>query len=69
LSGPRETTAQASGAQPAGFDFAAAAALLTDTAARAGAAIMEHFHGAPSVEMKGDRSPVTRADHDSGRSF
>jgi 3'(2'), 5'-bisphosphate nucleotidase len=39
--------------------------LLTDAAARAGAAIMQHFHGAPAVEMKDDRSPVTRADHDS----
>ena len=26
---------------------------------------MEHFHTAPSVTIKGDMSPVTRADHDS----
>ena len=48
-----------------GLDFARAAALLTDAAARAGAAIMQHFSEGPAVEMKGDRSPVTRADHDS----
>jgi 3'(2'), 5'-bisphosphate nucleotidase len=54
-----------SGAQPTGFDFAGAAALLTDAAARAGAAIMQHLREGPAVEMKDDRSPVTRADHDS----
>jgi 3'(2'), 5'-bisphosphate nucleotidase len=40
-------------------------ALLTDAAARAGAAIMEHFRQTPAVEMKDDSSPVTRADRDS----
>ena len=48
-----------------GFDFTRAAVLLTDAAARAGAAIMQHFREAPTVELKDDRSPVTRADHDS----
>jgi 3'(2'), 5'-bisphosphate nucleotidase len=65
LSGPRQTTAQAADRRTAGFDFAGAAALLTDAAARAGAAIMQHFREGPAIEMKGDRSPVTRADHDS----
>ncbi len=50
---------------PGGFDFARAAALLTDAAARAGAAIMGHFREAAEVEFKSDKSPVTRADRDS----
>jgi 3'(2'), 5'-bisphosphate nucleotidase len=65
LSGPRQTTAQAADRRAAGFDFAGAAALLTAAAARAGAAIMQHFRESPAVEIKDDRSPVTRADHDS----
>jgi 3'(2'), 5'-bisphosphate nucleotidase len=65
LSAPRQTTAQADDKHSAGFDFARAAALLTDAACRAGAAIMEHHRGATAVEIKGDMSPVTRADHDS----
>ena len=65
MSAPRQTTAQA-GDQPwADIDLARAASLLTDAACRAGAVIMEHFHTAPSVAIKGDMSPVTRADHDS----
>jgi 3'(2'), 5'-bisphosphate nucleotidase len=64
LSAPRQTTAQA-GDRRARFDFAAAAALLTDAAARAGAAIMAHFRQVPEVEIKRDRSPVTRADQES----
>jgi 3'(2'), 5'-bisphosphate nucleotidase len=48
-----------------GFDFARAAQILTDAAARAGAAIMEHFHATAEVEFKGNRSPVTRADRNS----
>ncbi|MGH6833383.1 MAG: 3'(2'),5'-bisphosphate nucleotidase CysQ family protein [Methyloceanibacter sp.] len=59
----RQTTASASG-RSGGFDFARAASLLTDAASRAGAAIMAHFHE-PAVEIKGDNSPVTRADRDS----
>jgi 3'(2'), 5'-bisphosphate nucleotidase len=65
LSGPRQTTAQAADRRAAGFDFAGAAALLIAAAARAGAAIMQHFRESPAVEIKDDRSPVTRADHDS----
>jgi len=48
-----------------GFDFARAASSLTDAAARAGAAIMAHFDAPTEVELKGDLSPVTRADRDS----
>jgi 3'(2'), 5'-bisphosphate nucleotidase len=47
-----------------GFDFARAASLLTDAAARAGAVIMAHYHEGPEVKLKDDLSPVTRADHD-----
>ncbi len=47
------------------LDFARAAQGLTDAAARAGAAIMAHLHEGPKVEIKGDLSPVTRADKDS----
>jgi 3'(2'), 5'-bisphosphate nucleotidase len=39
--------------------------VLTDAAARAGAAIMAHFQGLTEVELKSDQSPVTRADKDS----
>jgi 3'(2'), 5'-bisphosphate nucleotidase len=49
----------------AAFDFAKAAVALTDTAARAGAAIMEHFQGTAEVKLKDDASPVTLADKDS----
>jgi 3'(2'), 5'-bisphosphate nucleotidase len=44
------------------FDFAGAASFLTATAARAGAAIMQHFHGPTEVTLKDDQSPVTLAD-------
>jgi 3'(2'), 5'-bisphosphate nucleotidase len=47
-----------------GFDFARAASVLTDAAARTGAAIMAHFHEGAEVTLKDDLSPVTRADHD-----
>jgi 3'(2'), 5'-bisphosphate nucleotidase len=47
------------------FDFAQAAALLTDVAARAGAAIIQHYCQGPEVELKEDASPVTRADKES----
>ncbi len=47
------------------FDFARAASLLTETAARAGAAIMKHFHEGAEVKLKDDASPVTLADRDS----
>ncbi|HSD92291.1 MAG TPA: 3'(2'),5'-bisphosphate nucleotidase CysQ [Methyloceanibacter sp.] len=49
----------------ASFDFTRAAALLTEAASRAGAAIMQHYRGATPVELKGDMSPVTGADRDS----
>jgi 3'(2'), 5'-bisphosphate nucleotidase len=39
--------------------------MLTDAAARAGAAIMRHYHEGPKVEIKEDQSPVTLADRDS----
>ncbi|HMK40912.1 MAG TPA: 3'(2'),5'-bisphosphate nucleotidase CysQ [Methyloceanibacter sp.] len=47
------------------FDFAYAATRLTDIAARAGAAIMEHFGRTAEVKLKHDSSPVTLADKDS----
>jgi 3'(2'), 5'-bisphosphate nucleotidase len=64
LSAPRQTTTSAS-ERSGGFDFARAASQLTDAASRAGAAIMRHFRAAPEIEIKGDKSPVTRADRDS----
>lgn len=64
LSAPRHTTAPV-GRASEGFDFARAASSLTDAAARAGAAIMAHFDAPTEVELKGDLSPVTRADRDS----
>lgn len=63
LSAPRHTTAPVRSTS-GDFDFARAAALLTDAASRAGAAIMAHFHTTAGVELKGDLSPVTRADRD-----
>jgi 3'(2'), 5'-bisphosphate nucleotidase len=44
------------------FDLALAAALLTDAAARAGAAIMRLYHEGTKVKLKDDASPVTEAD-------
>ncbi|HEX7532795.1 MAG TPA: inositol monophosphatase family protein, partial [Methyloceanibacter sp.] len=52
-------------ANGAALDFARAAELLTDTAARAGAAIMEHYRRGVAVTLKDDASPVTLADKDS----
>ncbi len=65
MSPPSETTAPAKDKAADGFDFSRAASVLTDAAARAGAAIMRHYRGVTEVELKGDKSPVTRADHDS----
>jgi 3'(2'), 5'-bisphosphate nucleotidase len=62
---PRETTARAKALGSLGFDFGRAASRLTDAAVRAGAAIIRHCHGDPEVQLKGDASPVTRADRDS----
>ncbi|HXG79208.1 MAG TPA: 3'(2'),5'-bisphosphate nucleotidase CysQ [Methyloceanibacter sp.] len=64
MSEPRQTTTAVSDAGAA-FDFGRAAELLTDAAARAGAAIMRHFHEGPEVTFKDKESPVTRADHES----
>src|SRR5262249_15829161 len=63
LSAPKQTTQPRSG--EGGFDFALVAAILTDAAARAGAAIMAHYQERAQVKLKEDLSPVTRADHDS----
>ena len=63
LSAPRQTTAPVTAER--GFDLALAAAILTDAAARAGAAIMAHYQERAPVKLKDDLSPVTRADHDS----
>jgi 3'(2'), 5'-bisphosphate nucleotidase len=65
LSAPRQTTAQVTDSRLGGFDFARAATVLTDAACRAGAAIMEHYREDTEITLKGDMSPVTRADHDS----
>jgi len=62
LSAPRHTTV--TGGSRA-FDFAYAATRLTDIAARAGAAIMEHFGRTAESKLKHDSSPVTLADKDS----
>jgi 3'(2'), 5'-bisphosphate nucleotidase len=58
LSAPSHTTGEAN----APFDFPHAASVLTDAAARAGAAIMQHYHEGPEVSLKADASPVTAAD-------
>ena len=58
LSAPSHTTGEA-------FVFSQAAKVLTDAAAKAGAAIMRHYHEGPEVTLKEDQSPVTAADHDS----
>lgn len=67
MSGPTQTTTQTPApvdeAAPGGLDFSQAASILTDAAAKAGAAIMTHFKAAPEVKFKGDHSPVTDADH------
>ena len=65
MSAPTPTTAPASDRGPEGFDYTRAASLLADAAARAGAAIMQHYREPAAFEIKGDNSPVTRADRDS----
>lgn len=71
MSAPRQTiqerrTIQEPGRTSRGagtdFDFALAARILTDAAARAGAAIMRHYREGAKVELKADASPVTQAD-------
>jgi len=63
LSAPRHTTALVSD-KTADFDLGHAASVLTDAAAKAGAAIMAHYAGPTEVEIKEDDSPVTKADRD-----
>ena len=69
MSAPRHTTQRDTRAvdESGGvdFDFARASALLTNAAARAGAAIMQNYREGPTVELKADASPVTRTDRDS----
>jgi 3'(2'), 5'-bisphosphate nucleotidase len=69
LSGPTQTTSQKTASAgevgSGGLDFAQAASVLTDAAAKAGAAIMTRFNAATEVKLKGDNSPVTKADHES----
>jgi 3'(2'), 5'-bisphosphate nucleotidase len=71
LSAPRQTTEERQTIQKRGrtssgagtdFDLALAARLLTDAAARAGAAIMRHYGEGAKIELKADASPVTQAD-------
>ena len=50
--------------KPGKFDFARAASVLTDAAAKAGAAIMAHYGKGTKVDFKADASPVTKADRD-----
>jgi 3'(2'), 5'-bisphosphate nucleotidase len=61
LSGPTHTTQERENGE-ADFDHALAAAVLTDAAARAGAAIMRFYHQGAKVKLKDDASPVTEAD-------
>lgn len=64
MSAPRHTTALAS-KRGTDFDLGHAATVLTNAAAKAGAAIMAHYDGPTEVETKDDDSPVTKADRDS----
>lgn len=63
MSAPRHTTA-ALAEQTTVFDLSAAAQVLTDAAAKAGAAIMSHYGSTDGIEYKDDDTPVTRADRD-----
>jgi 3'(2'), 5'-bisphosphate nucleotidase len=69
LSGPTQTTSQKTASADevgsGGLDFSQAASVLTDAASKAGAAIMAHFAGVTEVKLKGDNSPVTKADQES----
>ncbi|MGA8436074.1 MAG: 3'(2'),5'-bisphosphate nucleotidase CysQ [Methyloceanibacter sp.] len=62
MSAPKQTTQEQRTSQHAEFDVVLAASLLTDAAARAGAAIMRHYHEGTEVRLKADASPVTQAD-------
>ena len=63
MSAPRHTTA-ALAEQTTVFDLGAVAQVLTDAAAKAGAAIMSHSGSTDGIEYKDDDTPVTRADRD-----
>ena len=63
MSAPRHTTAPEANEAPV-FDHLRAAEILTDAAAKAGAAIMAHYGKPVEVKLKDDASPVTRADRD-----
>lgn len=63
MSAPKDTTALAAASTP-DFDLGRAAEILTDAAAKAGAAIMAHYGAPTEVETKDDDSPVTKADRD-----
>ena len=63
MSAPRHTTA-AEADETTVFDLGRAAQILTDAAAKAGAAIMAHYGRPIEIELKEDESPVTRADRD-----
>ena len=63
MSAPRHTTAPVTDTRVE-FDLGRAAAVLTNAAAKAGAAIMAHYAGPLVVEIKDDSSPVTKADRD-----
>ena len=55
---PRERQQHGEGQRPGrDFDFGAPRPLLTDAAARAGAAIMRHYREKTEVELKGDAEP------------
>jgi 3'(2'), 5'-bisphosphate nucleotidase len=66
LSAPKHTTQerQTRGSE-SDFDIALTARLLTDAVARAGAAIIRHYHKGTQVKLKVDQSPVTQADEES----
>jgi 3'(2'), 5'-bisphosphate nucleotidase len=69
LSGPTQTTSQKTASADelgsGGLDFSQAASVLSDAASKAGAVIMARFNAATEVTLKGDNSPVTKADHES----
>ncbi len=63
MSAPGHTTSRVA-EQATGLDLRLAAEVLSDAAAKAGAAIMAHYGALAEVEFKDDSSPVTKADRD-----
>ncbi|MEM7191634.1 MAG: 3'(2'),5'-bisphosphate nucleotidase CysQ [Pseudomonadota bacterium] len=63
MSAPRHTTATLAERTTA-FDCREAAHVLANAAAKAGAAIMNHYGATEGIEYKDDASPVTKADRD-----